>query len=266
MRKNVLTLALAAVAGGSALSAQMPAFPDQYSLSMQMEYESRHVFRGFKQADDTFSPSVEIGYGDFYAGWDAYFPTTRDDAAFQEHQLYAGVEFVVPRVDHLGMDIGAIVYDFPTIEPNRNRNHEFYGGLLIGNFPNLDGLEFSVYLRHDADVKHTILEPGATYQLDFDDPAMVIPIRLRFDAYAGFLSDRKPVRNYRVVSMEEFDDRDRYKDSYNYYGASAQIFFRIDPNATLGFGLHYADAINQDEDIQRRDNNLFWKASLTMGF
>ncbi len=267
MKKKALTLALATAAGATALSAQMPPLPDQYSLSMQMEYRSQHVFRGFKQADDTFSPSLELGYGDAYAGWDAYFPTTSDYSPFQEHQLYAGIDFSIPRVDFLGMDIGTVVYDFPSISDspdhgNRNRNHEFYAGLLFGNFPNVDGLEFSLYLRHDVDVKHTILEPGATYQHDFDGPGMLIPIRIRFDAYAGFLGDRKPVRNYRVVPTQE----DGYKDSYNYYGGSAQVFFRIDPNATLGAGVHYADAINQDEDIQPRDNNLFWSVNLTMGF
>ncbi len=263
MKKKSLILALAAVAGGSTLGAQYTDWlPDNYSLTMQMEYQSRHVFRGFKQADDTFSPSLELGYGDAYFGWDAYFPTGRDDGAFQEHQLYAGIDFAIPGYRTMGVDIGAVVYDFP--HQDGNRNHEFYGGLLFGNFEAVPGLQLSTYLRHDVDVKHTIFEPAVRYHYDFDGPAMVIPIRIQFDGYAGFLSDRKPVANYRTEPGDL--SRERMKDSYNYYGASAQIFFRIDPNATLGAGVHYADAINQDEDFQPRDNNLFWKVSLTMGF
>ncbi len=263
MKKKSLILALATVAGGSTAAAQFTDWmPDQYSLLMQMEYESRHVFRGLKQADDTFNPSLELGYGDTYFGWDAYFPTSQDESGMQEHQLYAGAEIALPGVENMGFDIGTVVYDFP--HQDQNRNHEFYGGLLFGNFPNAPGLQVSAYLRHDADVKHTILEPAIRYQHDFEGPQMLIPIRIQFDGYAGFLADQKRVNNYRTIEIPS--DQRGYKDSYNYYGGSARIFFRIDPNATLGAGLHYADAINQDEDLQPRDNNLFWTVSLTMGF
>ncbi len=260
MKKKTLILALATVAGSSPLAAQFTDFlPDEYGLTTQMEFRTMHVFRGLEQADETFSPSVELGYGDTYLGWDAYFPTTEEDVAAQEHQIYAGADFALPNMDHLGLDLGMVVYDFPN-RPG-NRNHEFYGGLLFGNFQNAEGLEFTLYFRHDADVKHTILEPAVRYQHDFDGPGMLIPIRIRFDGYAGFLSDRKPVENYRSTAPGE-----QLKDSYNYYGGSAQVFFRIDPNATLGTGVHYADAINQDEDIQGSANNLFFSVSLTMGF
>lgn len=263
MKKKSLILALATFAGGSTLGAQYADFfPTEYGLTMQMEYESRHVFRGLKQADDTFSPSLELGYGDTYFGWDAYFPTSSGDALLQEHQLYAGIDFAVPNLNYVGLDFGTVVYEFPHLDGNRN--HEFYGGLLFGNFENVTGLEFSAYLRHDADVKHTVFEPAVRYQHDFDGPQAVIPIRIRFDGYAGFLGDLKRVNEYRTISIPS--DERGFKDSYNYYGGSAQIFFRIDPNATLGAGVHYADAINQDEDLQPRDNNLFWKVSLTMGF
>lgn len=262
MKKKTLILALATAAGSTPLAAQYADFfPDEYGLTMQMEYQTLHLFRGLKQADDTFNPSVELGYGDAYLGWDGYFPTRGEDAVSQEHQIYVGADFALPNMDHLGLDLGTVVYDFPN-RPG-NRNHEFYGGLLFGNFQNAEGLEFTAYIRHDVDVKHTIFEPAVRYQHDFDGPQMLIPIRIRFDGYAGFLSDRKPVGHYRNQGLTPGD---RLKDSYNYYGGSAQIFFRIDPNATLGTGVHYADAMNQDEDRQPTDNNLFWAVSLTMGF
>ncbi len=259
MKKKTMILALAGMVGASSLPAQiLDMFPMEYGLNMQMGYESRHVFRGFKQADDVFSPHLEVSYGDTYFGWDGYFPMGSEDAGFQEHQFYAGIEFGIPRQRNFGIDLGTVVYEFP--HQDGSRNHEFYAGLLYGNFDAVEGLEFSAYLRHDADIKHTIFQPGVSYQYDFENPQ--VPIRIRFDGFVGVLSDRKRISNYRDPEGERTD----FKDSYNYYGGSAQVFFRIDPNATLGAGVHYEDAINQDEDRQPRDNNLFWTVNLTMGF
>ena len=66
------------------------------------------------------------------------------------------------------------------------------------------------------------------------------------------------------------DARSMDGDSYGYYGVDAVIPYKLKENATVSVGAHYTDAVGlaQRSTITGLGGrkNLYWTASLTIGF
>ena len=110
MKHTLATLALAAALGAG--SASHAAF----SMSTDLTFGSEYVFRGIKLADNTFHPSVEASFDDFYIGLWGALPTEKRGSMgyIDEWDLYAGYTFQLS--DNLSLDIGATFYYYPIDE------------------------------------------------------------------------------------------------------------------------------------------------------
>ena len=47
---------------------------EEYTINVDLTFDTKYVFRGTQLADDVFHPSVEFAQGDFYAGIWAALP------------------------------------------------------------------------------------------------------------------------------------------------------------------------------------------------
>ena len=63
-----------------------------YSITVDFPYVTKYVFRGVELSRDSLQPSVELAYGDFYAGvWNnTPLRNEHDGDASQEIDLYLG--------------------------------------------------------------------------------------------------------------------------------------------------------------------------------
>jgi len=237
--KKILVLALAALASTGVSRAD-------YSLSTDISFASEYIFRGVKLADNTLHPSLELTQNDFYLGMWAALPIndTRPNDDFpgygNEFDFYLG--YTKELSDKASLDLGATYYYYPSI-PRDSDGIELYESTVeayVGLTFDIAGFTPAAYAYYDFDLENLTLQGSIGYS---------IPM-----AGAGTSLDLSAT--YGMVEPDE-------GDSYTYYGASAQIPYKLNDNATLTVGVHYAS-----NDIGRgiEDNFLYYTAGITIGF
>lgn len=207
--KNILTtVALATTLGCAMANAQ------DYTLTLDLTYESDYVFRGAWLADETLMPSVEIAIDNFYAGiWSAQ-PLT--DSYDNEVDFYGGWGFEVNET--LSIDVGGCVYYYP--ETDGDSTFEMYVGAAWD-------VDFSpaIYAYYDLDLEALTLETSIGKSFEINDTTS-----LDLAAYLGWV------------------DPDA-GSSYFYYGASADVVYSLTDTASASVGLRYADMEDGDDQF-----------------
>jgi len=207
MKKILTTVALAATLGCAMANAQ------DYSLTLDLTYESDYVFRGAWLADETLMPSIEIALDNFYAGiWSAQPLTGSYD---NEVDFYAGWGFAVS--DTFSIDAGGCVYYYP--ETDGSSTFEmFVGGAWDMDFSP------AIYAYYDLDLEAFTLETSIGHSFEIDDQTSI-----DVAAYLGWV--------------------DPEGSSYFYYGASADVVYSINDMASASVGLRYADMEDGDDNF-----------------
>lgn len=225
--KKILVLALSAVAAGGIAKAD-------YSLSSDLTYASDYIFRGVQLADNTLHPSLELTQGDFYVGMWAALPIDNVESKgwSDEFDFYLG--YTKELSDKASIDVGATYYYYP--DSNVDESIEAYLGIKF----DVGGFTPAAYAYYDFDLKATTLQGSVGYS---------IPM-----AGAGTSLDLSATYGY----VEPDTD-----DSYTYYGASAQVPYKLNENATLTFGVHYA---SNDIGHGVDDDFFYYTAGVTIGF
>ena len=88
---------------------------EEYTINVDLTFDTKYVFRGTQLADDVFHPSVELAQGDFYAGVWAAQPIENRGAPEEwtdEVDFYVGQGWALG--EKTSLDIGAAHYYFPT--------------------------------------------------------------------------------------------------------------------------------------------------------
>lgn len=226
--KNRLAIVLTSLCAIIANSASA----QNYSLTLDTTFGTKYVFRGVQLGDNTLHPSIELAKDDFFIGiWGALptenrgFPENWGD----EYDLYAGYGWALN--DSTILEVGATLYYYPTA----SNTLEGYVS-LIGEF---EGVTTKVTAFHDIDLDATTLEGSGAYSFPLADGQS-----LDLAAYVGWV------------------DLDA-GGSYTYYGADLVYPIELSENATVSFGLHYADN-NVGGLIP--DSHLYGSASMTIGF
>jgi len=215
-----------------ALAAASSAQSEDYTLSLDLTFDTKYVFRGAQLADNVFHPSIEFGKGDFYAGlWAAQpienrgFPENWED----EVDFYLGQGWAIG--ERTSVDVGAAYYYFPKgdsrFEPYVGLTHE------------ISGVAASFYLYRDLDIDATTSEGSARYS---------IPLGARTSVDLGA-----------HLGLLNVDDVGKYL----YYGADAIFPYQLKENAVLSFGVHYSDS---DEGSPTPEAHFHGSTSITIGF
>ncbi len=233
--KKTLVLALATLASTGIAKAD-------YSLSADISFASDYIFRGIQLADNTLHPSLEVTQGDFYLGMWAALPINNVESMgwTNEYDFYLG--YTKELSDKASLDLGATYYYYP--DGNVDESTEAYAGLTF----DIAGFTPAAYAYYDFDLEVLTLQGSVGYS---------IPM-----AGAGTSLDLTATLGYVDPDLG---------DSYSYYGASAQIPYKLNDNATLTVGVHYASndigTVNDGEtswDVE--DNFVYYTAGLTIGF
>ena len=93
------------------------AFGQDYSLSLDLTFDTKYVFRGQQLADNVFHPSIEFAQDDFYLGLWASQPLENrgwPERWQDEVDFYGGYGWAIN--EKTSFDIGGAYYYYPTGE------------------------------------------------------------------------------------------------------------------------------------------------------
>jgi hypothetical protein len=211
-----------------ALSAPVIA-EETISGSVEVGTSSRYVFRGIKRENSNLEASVRLNHDQLYANLWTMQPY--DSHSRREYNIAAGYQSKLEQtwLDRtISYDVGAIFYEQPNrhYTPLRLRDsYEVYAGLTAPLARNLSG---SVYAYYDFRLKAITTEGSLGYGIPLGD----LPASLNFSGFLGYTHAR------------EFQPYAGYvgKDSYTYYGLSAEVPVRFN-RFTVTTGAQYGDSI-----------------------
>ena len=233
MKMNKTTAIVAAILAGSTFASAQ----EELSVSVGLAYETDYIFRGAQFAEDYFAPSVDIAYGDFYAGIWAALPTDSDYE--DEVDFYAGYGFAMG--DMVSGDVGFTYYTFP----------DSADGLFDGDvntFEIYTGFSFeapmspSVYVFYDFDLEALTLETSIGHSWEVSDTTAI-----ELSGYLGYVDASG-------------------SDSYFYYGAGVSYSIAMSESASASIGANWY-GVNEDGLMYDGDDNKFTVgASISLGF
>ncbi|MFA5257586.1 MAG: hypothetical protein WC360_05490, partial [Opitutales bacterium] len=206
-------------------------------------FESEYVFRGWQFADAIVTPSVDVAYGDFYAGVWFAVPVENSWAYVNEMDIYGGVSTSVNGI--LTLDVGACRYAYDEVITsflNKNNTIEGYIGLSADVL-----LSPSVYIYYDFDLLVTTLEGSIGHSFGLTDS-----VSIDVGGSIGYVSPDSG-------------------DSYTYYGATADLSYSLNDSSSVGFGLRYSgsteDLIFGDISDPDTSKSILWYGlSFSTGF
>ncbi len=201
-------------------------------------YESEYVFRGVQFADESFQPSVEIGYGTFYIGTWVNTPIVDRDAQFlNEIDFYGGFGFDLG--ERLSLDIGLTYYWFPEEPSSDSQTREAFAGFVF-DLPASPEL----YFFYDFDLDTFTIEAAVGHSISLGS-STDSPLSLDLGATLGYVHPKSGT-------------------SGAYYGGSADLSYALSPNNSFSFGVRTSGI---ERGISNgRTGNLWWGMSFTAGF
>lgn len=225
MKKTAVLLA-ALVASAVLRADEAPVAPaapaSSYTLTADFPYVSSYVFRGVKLTDDAFQPSLKLAVGSAYAG--VWLSEPVDSEFDNEIDFYGGYTFAL--AGGWSLDVGATLYYYPEAPASADEStFEAYVG-LTGTF---GGVSVGGYVYRDLTLDATTVQGNIGYGIPLGSK-----VSLNLAANLGYVT---------------FDDG----GDYTYYGASAQLPWKINDQATLTVGGNYAT-----NDIDGAEDDIFW--------
>lgn len=225
--KNTVLL-LATLAASASLSAQDSAAVvepvSSYSITADIPYASKYVFRGVQYADDSLQPSVKLTSGSAYAGIWANLPIDNDFD--NEVDLYAGYTFALE--DGWSFDVGATLYHYPDLDTSGGADDTTFEG-YAGLTGTVDGVSVSLYTYYDFTLEVFTVQGGLGYSIPLSDT-----VSCNLSANVGYVTpDSGP--------------------KYMYYSAGAQFPIKLSEKSTITLGGNYAT-----NDLDGADDNHFW--------
>lgn len=242
---------------------------DYLHVSAAVGFESQYMFRGEKRAGNSIQPQVEFVYPiagfDLTAGaWNnaPLYGTKYDDLT--ELDLYADIAY---KFDAFTVKAGYIYYWYTSgVAPqNYSNDMEVYIGGTIDTAAYF-GENFlpSAFYFYNWETKQHTVEISVTYdtqlgEMLFGIPALTLPVGL----YGGYASAGERNKAGQGVS-------------YFYYGAQADIAYRITEYCTLSFGIRWSQRTG-GEDIEfswtglnaplgGRESNIWYGGKVSFGF
>ena len=245
--KNLI-YGIAALAAASGLRAQT-SIPD-ISVTSDFTYASEYVFRGVKQAGNSFQPSVEITSGGFNAGlWTNEAVTKHEN---NEVDVYAGYDYKV----NSALKLEGVVTSYNYFEAGGGQTQDTWE-VGVGATYTVSGFSPSLYLYHDFRRQADIAVAAVGYSI----PLEAIGASLDTNIYGGSVSARD--------ALPDAAGPDR-KNAYTYYGLDLTIPYKLSKNATFSLGGHYAvnrNAAGIDTPLGIVSNRSTWfTAGVSIGF
>ncbi|MGH7945734.1 MAG: TorF family putative porin [Opitutaceae bacterium] len=210
---------IAIVFAGLLVTARLFAAEPQssFTITADIPYVSKYVFRGVQLARDSMQPSVTVSSGDFSAGLWTNQPIV--DNADNEFRLFAGYNIALG--NDWKVNVGGTIYYFPELDKRTNADRDTYEPKvsLIGA---VGPINSAVTLYRDTTLNTTTGEMTLGYSIPLQG------INGSFDVTGNF---------GRVLPQNG--------PNYNYYGATAKFTFRVKENVS-----YYAGAIGAKNNLR----------------
>jgi uncharacterized protein (TIGR02001 family) len=207
------------------------------SVSADVTFASKYIFRGLQFADNSLQPSVEITQDTFYAGIWANQPLENRSSLNLEDEIDFYVGFTPKLSDTVSLDLGATHYYY-TGASGRQETDNTTEAFIGANFA-AGSLTPGVYAYYDFDLEAFTVQGN----LGFSIPMDAMGSSLDLAASVG------------SVSPDE-------GDSYVYYNVGAAIPYKLNEHATLKVGINWAS-----HDLDGfEDDHLWYTAGITVGF
>jgi uncharacterized protein (TIGR02001 family) len=233
MNKSIIALSVAALGVASIAKAALPL--DDISVSTTFGYESEYVFRGEKLDQQAFQPSIDVEYGNFYAGiWGSY--GISNNRTGRETDFYAGYAFALD--DQITLDFGATYYYYSNDVPY---DFELYAGAAWDVF-----LEPAGYIYFETENQVWTFELSGGYSIDVADQTTI-----DFSGHAGYQY------NYNRDTAAG-EPRNGW-----YAGIAADLTYAFTDNASFSIGPRLT---SKKEDSVSSQQLLWWGAAFTAGF
>lgn len=236
MKKTTLVLAALAMAAG--LHAQR----SSYSVTSDFAYASDYVFRGLKQAGNSFQPSLEVTMDDAYVGVWTNQPITKHEN--NELDLYGGYKYKLN--ESISFEGVGTYYWYPEANGALTRHSWELGA---GATYTLKGLSASAYYYRDFRLDANTLQGSVGYSY----PLEAIGASLDVTGFIG------------TVDADDWlpDSPLKVHESYSYYGVDVSVPYKLSEKATFTVGGHWA----HNRGIVTDDNDhVWWTAGITIGF
>jgi len=237
MKKSLLA-ALALFSTSIGLFAQEDtASAPSYSVTADVTFVSKYVFRGVWQQDASLQPSIEFAAGGFTAGfWSAQALKDRDAAWSKGTELnfYGGYEFSLP--NDFALSVGVTSYQFPKNRPSL--------GELSNTFEGSIGISGAV----------GPVSLGATYFHDWDLDADTFEFGVSFGNEINSTVSYEASGTYGLARYDGGGD-------YDYYSVGLTFSFKLNDRFTLSTGGHWADT-----DITGLGSNAWFSVGVSAGF
>lgn len=232
MRKLLITSAALLAAFG--LHAQEPA--SSYTITTDFTFVSEYIFRGVKQQDSAFQPSVSIAAGSFAGGiWTSQALEKRSASWAQGNEIDLFGTYSFKLGEDYTLSVGGTYYLYPSARPSLGELDET--------------IESSVGVSGPLGP----LTSYATYFHDFDLDSDTFEFGL---GYAGSFSEKAGYELGASYGLASFD----VGGDYDYYSAKAVITYKLTASALLKVGAYWADT-----DIAGLDSNTWFSVGVTTG-
>ena len=209
---------------------------DQMTVTLDVSYTSKYIFRGVQLGENAFQPSLELSASDFYFGVWGNTPVGSDNQFEDnlEFDFYLGKNITLS--DSTALDIGYTYYFYPELPSGSQRGtSEVYVGV---NF-SAGGLQPALYAFYDFDLEAWTFQGSVGTSI----PLEKIGASLDLTATLGH-----------VTADGGF--------SYTYWGLGAAIPMRLSERTTVTLGTFYST-----HDITGlRDDHIGASLSLTVGW
>ncbi len=219
-----------------------------YSVSSDFTYTSAYFFRGLKNQDQAFQPSITLTKGDFSTGvWVSQALNKRSSAWAQGREIDFAATYSHAINEKYSVSATGTYYYYPSARPSlseANSTDEFFLG-LAGPVGPLTG---KLTASHDFKYKSNSYQGDLGYSIPFSGEKGSID----FGAYYG------------TTDIGDFDaglpGTGGY--SYEYYGLDASVSYQVAAKSTLKLAVHWTDV----SGLPTPTDNVWFSLGLTTNF
>ena len=230
MKKSLVIAVAALVTGGIAQAGDL-------SVSADVTFASKYVFRGLQLGDNSLQPSVELTQDQFYGGIWVNQPLENRSSISLEDEIDFYLGWTPQLSDAVALDIGATHYYYTGAvgRPSTDSSTEVFVG---ANF-SMDKLTPGIYAYYDFDLEAFTVQGNLGFSVPLDQAGTSLDL-------AASIGNVSP----------------DVGDSYTYYTVGASLPYKINEHATIKVGVNWATNDLDGAD----DDHLWYTAGVTVGF
>ncbi len=262
MKTTLAAITLASLSAG-ALFAQNGI--DNLEIKGDVGYEGEYISRGKEHSDGNMQVNVKTGYSIPGMGETSPLLYANLFAMLPVAQHYNQVDWTLgakASYEAFTFDIGYTLHTYPNndsfapAETNRgdyNRSNEVFIGASTSQY---EWFTPKAYIYYDFNLQQVTYEAMLTRRVEGQDLGLSPDLAFDLAAYIGYLSARRYDGDQGAAKV---------RNGYAYAGLSADVVYRIAPNANVSLGMRYAWN-NDGEHGNNTEKNLWWGTKVTFAY